>query len=363
MGLFGEECRKILGKRIVLFGAAALAGAIGIYLSAASKTDTVIDGVRYSGAQAVQKDREIASQWEGTLTMEKLYRMLDTYGAAVNEVEEDSRTRTGNWVSRFATDLLTDYPEGGNGNLNSSRELESLSERLQTYQPYFTYMDGFESVLLGGGTLAGIGTLFLIMIALTPVFAEEYHLKTSALLLSSVHGRKKDVRMKVTAALVLSGLFYLLANGGILLVFLAVYGGSAWKAGAVLTMQITGFSVFTCGEVWLMNLAWGLSGILMMAAITLFFSAICKTPFLALIWSLVSLAAAFVLLNTAPSFLSHPPVYFLFAGLGKWSPLYLPLTFGWGLARWEMPWRIFYVPGVIVLCLFAGQRSYKKYEA
>lgn len=265
MCLFKEECRKILGKRIVWIWAAALTGAIGIY--------TLFAAGKKTGAEV------------------------------------------------------------------------------------------FDAVLLEGGMLQNIGILLIVIIGLAPVFAEEYSLSTVSLLLTSVHGRKKDVRMKVLASVGLAGGFYLLENGALLLLFLSLCGRGPLLAEAVHSELIAGFSSFTCGEVWFLNLFWGLLGIWMMAALTLFFSAKCSTPFLALIWSLVSLAAAAALLNIAPVFMNKLPLYLFFTGLGKWSPLYLPLTFGWGIYQWEMPWRLFYVIGVISLCLYTGQRLYKKHEA
>lgn len=265
MCLFKEECRKILGKRIVWIWAAALTGAIGIY--------TLFAAGKKTGAEV------------------------------------------------------------------------------------------FDAVLLEGGMLQNIGILLIVIIGLAPVFAEEYSLKTASLLLTSAHGRKKDVQMKVLASVGLAGGFYLLESGALLLLFLSLYGSGPLLAEAVHSELIAGFSSFTCGEVWLLNLFWGLLGIWMMAALTLFFSAKCSTPFLTLIWSLVCLAAAAVLLNIAPVFMNKLPLYVLLTGLGKWSPLYLPLTFGWGIGQWEMPWRLFYVIGIISLCLYTGQRLYKKHEA
>lgn len=110
MRLFQMELFKILRRHMFWGGLAAILILMGLWLGVTvSNTDTVVDGVRYTGTEAIKKDREIARQWEGMLTMEKLYDIVDAYGLAVDEGPEPYSPRTGNWVSRFATDLLTDY--------------------------------------------------------------------------------------------------------------------------------------------------------------------------------------------------------------------------------------------------------------
>lgn len=361
MELFWEECRKILEKRILWIGLAVLAGFWSVFCVLNARVETVAGGVRYQGAEAIAKDREIAKEWEGVLTMEKLYQMVDTYGLALDEIHDDSR-RTGNWVSQFATDLLTDYPYGGNGELLPKEDLEWLAQSLEKNRPYFTYLDGAEDFLLTGA-FANFGVLLLIIIGVPPVFGEEYTQKTAPVLLTTVHGRKKDIKSKVMASIALAVLLYLLVNGTVFLSWLAVYGDSGLKAGACLiSLAAESFAALTLGQLWLFNFAWGLLGVLMMSAITLFFSAKCKTPFLGLIWSLVCLTLGAVLINLAKAFLRFPALYLICSLLGKWSPLYLQLGFGWGQGNWEMPWKLLFVLAVGILSLWRAGQCYKKYE-
>ncbi len=360
MELFWEECRKILEKRILWIGLAVLAGFWSVFCVFSAGVETVADGVRYRGEEAIAKDREIAKEWEGIMTMEKLDQIVDTYGLALDEMQDDSR-RTGNWVSQFATDLLTDYPYGGNGELLSQEELEQLAQSLEKNRPYFTYMDGAEDFLMTGA-FANVGVLLLIIIGAAPVFGEEYTLKTASVLLTTVHGRKKDIRMKVLASVTLAVLLYFLVNGTVFLSWLAIYGDSGLKAGACLISSVAGsFAALTFGQLWFLNFIWGLLGVLMMTAITLLFSAGCKTPFLALIWSMVSLVMGAVLLNMAKLFLGHRILYLFCYLLGKWSPLYLQLVFGWGQQNWEMPWKLIFVLAVSGLGFWRAGQHYKKY--
>lgn len=362
MNLFWEEWRKILKKGIVWIFTAGLFAFLGIYIfSDLHAAHITCDGRHYWGWEAVQKDREIAKEWEGTLTMEKLYRILDTYGAAVMEQDEAGWTRSGNWASRYATNRLTDYMQGGNGVLRKEEELEWFADKLEKYKPSFTYLNGFDSVLMEGGLMGNIGVLLIIIIALAPVFAEEYSLNTASLLFTGVHGRKKDVKAKILAAMVFAGLLFLLVNGFLFLLFFVLYGGEGLNAGSCLSMNIEWDSAFTCGEVWLHNLGWGLLGVLMMAAVTLFFSAICKSSFPALIWPLVFLAAGYALAK-AVSFMPYHILSVLCIVLGKWGPLCLTMNDRLGVLDWEMPWQLLYVPGVTALFAFLGQHFYKRHE-
>lgn len=363
MSLFGEECRKMLGKKIVWFAAAVLFVFLGIYISSDINSNHVKEnGIHYWGLEAIQKNREIAKEWEGTLTMERLSAILDTYGPALMETDEEGRSRSGNWVSQYATNRMTDYMQGGNGALKEEEDLKQFAALLERYRPYFTYMGGFDSILLESGMIGNIGVLLIIVIALAPVFGEEYILKTAPLLLTSVHGKNKDVRAKVFAALAIAGILYLLVNGLLFLVYLVIYGGDGLNAGSCLSMNIEWDSALTCGEIWLNNLRWGLLGSLMMAAITLFFSAKCKTPFLALICALISLFSGYLFVKVVPFLLPYRILARLCIVLGKWGPLYLQMNYSLGVLSWEMPWELIYVLGMTMLCILLGQHFYQKHE-
>lgn len=362
MSLFGEEFRKMWNRRIVWTGIAVLTAFLFFYIYGDTGSRmTVVEGTRYWGLEAVQADRKAAKEWEGVLTMEKLDRILDTYGVAVEEIPGNMDTRSGNWVSRYATNLLTDVPQGGTGEPIGEEKREQIRDRLDRYQPHFAYLDGISSLLLEGGMMADFGILFLVILAAAPVFAEEYSLKTAGLLLTTAEGRKKDVRMKIWAAFLGAAILYGLVHGALFGVYLTVYGGAGLKAGACLLNNILGYETVSVGRVWLINLGWGLLGVWMMTGAALLFSAKCQTPFQALIWSLVFLASGYVIVQAAPILISYKTVYRIAMSAGLWSPFYLSSSYGIGQPVSPLI-KGGYVAAVTAGCVWGGRQIYRKKE-
>lgn len=362
MSLFWEEFRKMWDRKIVRTGLAVLTAVLIFYFYGDTRSRmTVVEETRYWGLEAVRADREVTKEWEGVLTLEKLDRILDTYGIAGEEMPGDPATRKGNWVSRYATDLLTDYPQGGNGELKGETERARIRSILDRYQPHFAYMDGLASLLFEGGMMADFGVMLLVILAVTSVFAEEYSLKTATLLLSSVEGRKKDIRMKVLAGFLGAGILYSLVHGALLCVHLAIYGSAGLKAGACLLNCITGYETLSVGQVWGINLGWGLLGVWMLTGAVLLFSAKCQTSFHALIWSLVFLGSGYLIVQTAQILRFHGITYRLLMAAGLWSPFYLPSSYGISLPVSPI-WKGMYVLAVTAGCIWGGQRIYRKKE-
>lgn len=241
MGIFRVELYKILRRRMLWGGLAAILILMGLWLGmTVSDTDTVVDGVRYTGTEAIRKDREIARQWEGVLTMDELYAIIDTYGLAEDESAEPYAPRTGNWVSRFATDLLTDYRRKEAGEPVSfleKEELENLAWRLETYTPHFCYMDQVDFLYEMNWT-ANLLLLLLLTVTLSPVFTEEYQRGTACVLLTTAGGKGRTMRSKLLAALAVAEGAYLLVNGAQYFAFFPFMGrtvcgqASRWPAEA-----------------------------------------------------------------------------------------------------------------------------------
>lgn len=280
MGLFRMEIYKILRRRFWWGCLAAVTVIVGAWLAGwVTETDTVIDGVRYTGIEAVRRDREIARQWEGTLTMEKLYAILDTYGMAVNEGTNWETSRTGNWVSRYATDELTDFlyrEDHSTAELKGEDDpsVAALRKRLEQYEPYFCYMDQVD-FLYEALMSVNVIVLILVILGLAPVFTEEYQQKTASVLLTCVRGRNELMRAKLLASLAFAGGLFVLADGTVFLLFLLIYGTDGMSAGASLVSWFAA-GRYAGGAVWqgfLFSFLWGLAGVLVMTVTSLMISA------------------------------------------------------------------------------------------
>lgn len=81
MRLYKMELYKICSKKLFLFSAAASLAILLLYMySAVIDRTTTINGVKYSGFQAVKMDQQITAEFSGELTDEKLTRIVEKYG-------------------------------------------------------------------------------------------------------------------------------------------------------------------------------------------------------------------------------------------------------------------------------------------
>lgn len=287
MGLVQTELYKILRKRYLWGFMAGAAFILVVWLAGCvAETDTVAEDLRYTGLAAIQKDREIAEQWEGTLTMEKLYAILDTYGLAVNEGADWETPRGGNWVSRYATDQLTDFLSREDHSAAEFREEDSLwrlEKNLSTYQPYFCYMDQAD-FLYEALMAVNVVVMLLIILGLSPVFTEEHQQKTAPLLLTCIKGKKELVRAKLIASFLFAEGLFLLADGIVFGSYLLIYGTDAMKAGASLIswFDAPGYAGCSVGQAFLISFFWTFLGFLVMTVTTLLISAAAQNSLWAL---------------------------------------------------------------------------------
>lgn len=324
---------------------------------------TTVNGIRYSGFEAVEKDREITMSWEGTLTMEKLLQILDRYGMADNPFPDDSSTRKGNWASRYATDLLTDYRRNGDGSANflDSETLLRMEHTWVENRPYFTYM-GASDMLLEIESFSNVGLLLLVILGIAPVFAEEYSKKTADLIRTTAQGKGKDLYMRIAASCAFADLLLVFVNGLMLVLFLAVYGMQVLKADARLAGFSLGFEGMSFWQAWLYQLVWGMLAVIMMTAISLVFSAKCRSAFSAMIASAVCMFAGYLLNVPIKMYLPFRALKMICAVLGGFSPFFLVNLGGYGIPFGGTLWRLLYVLSVTVACLFAAGRLWKRRE-
>lgn len=364
MELFRMEAYKILRRRLLWIGLIMIVILSWLWLGVTvSETDTVVGGVRYTGVEAIRKDREIARQWEGTLTIEKLYDMTDAYGLAVNEGPQRSSLRGGNWVSRFATEQLTDYnrrddPE--TAEFLSGEELENRIWRLETYEPYFCYMAEAD-LLMEMSWFLSILVLIWIAVCLAPVYTEEYQCKTAAILLTTIYGKRETLRAKLFAAVLTAEGMYVLVNGILYLSFFAVYGTDGLRAGACL-LGMGKLSYWSCSvwQIYLYSLFFGAAGAMVMAVTTLLCSAVCRQTFTALTGALLFLAGGYFIVDVALKVAPPRAIRQLILILGDYNPLTLLAAVDRGfLTMWE---RLVLLTAGIVCSVYLTGKKWKRCE-
>lgn len=234
MRLYGAELYKLFCRKFFLISCALILGILFVYFYFVNVGDerSVVDGRVYTGIQAVRMDREITEQYAGKLTDEKAEQIIAAYGFPSKVEEYYGGFRDENYLNGFVTEYL------GNGYMRSwddYRISTALSPIGQTELGRAAKITGTDIAFdYTGGWYAFLDTLqlgmilgsILIVIGVSPVFAEERQNKTAALLFTSAEGKDTDVRAKTAAAFTLTVLIY---AGIVLAVFLmvrAVYGFS-----------------------------------------------------------------------------------------------------------------------------------------
>ena len=362
MNLFIVELRKILGRRIVWIGLTVIVSfmALWVWESIVAAEDTVVDGVRYRGLEAIRKDREIARAWEGPLTAEKLFRILDTYGIAGDETDGELVRREGNWVSRYATDLLTDYRNrkaSGVIRMLSGEALETEEERIARNPSYFCYTQNMDFLYEAAYSM-NLFLLVLTAVTLAPAFAQEHQALTAPVLLTCAKGVGETAFAKCAAALAFAEGIYLLANGTLLGAYLMIYGTDGLRATNLCGIGAgIGFASLTNGQLWGINLAWGAFGMCLMCALTLFFSAKLRQSFLSLSAALACLAGGIASFYVFPALFGFAGLRILFRLAGLCSPFPMMLAASTGAAA--MPVTAGIVLWLLISCAVGIRRYWR----
>lgn len=192
MRLLKDELYKIMSQKIarIAFAAVILIQLFLFFTVGVYSEISVVNGQVYRGFAAIKKDKEITREFEGELTDEKVSRMAEVYGLAKFS-EENWET---NYLSEFIFDngLCDGYLAAWNDYQNPTKTLpiaesdmgKFLEERdLPLNLSYTRGWNLFESV----ANLGAILVCIFLIIALSPVFAEEYSARTANILLTTVH--------------------------------------------------------------------------------------------------------------------------------------------------------------------------------
>lgn len=368
MGLFRTELYKILRRRFLWgwLGVLAVFFSLWFWGTMVGEENTVVDGVRYTGLEAIARDREIAAQWRGTLTMEKLYDMLNTYGMAVNEGADWETPRTGNWVSRYATDMMTDFLQREDHSAAAfltEDALLGLADKLEQYQPYFCYMEN-QDFFLEMNCTVNLVLMLLIILVLSSTFTEEYQCRTAALLLTCAKGKTEILRAKLAAALVFAEGLYILADSLLLAAFLAVYGTDGLCAGASLIswVGVRSYQSLAFWQVYLIGFLWGMLGIFLMTVTALLFSAGSRRTFLALAGTLAFFASGYLIPRVLSLILPFRILRLLCRIWWDYHPFGLMMAISGG-SLLSSRWRLALVTAGILGSLYGMQKKWKRYEA
>lgn len=359
--MFQTELYKLCHKKITGIGFLCLVfiAVYYFYISGIADTTVVDGGKTYQGMEAVRADREIARPYQGLMTMDKAEQILDKYGYA------DTKNNTGN--NNFCNDFVTRYMtnsgrDDGNGIHLYTPEESGFTRQVEAGAVTFGYTRGWSSFLESYILVFVCLCIYLSMI-ITPVFSEEYALRTAGILLTTAHGKKKGARMKYAVCLSLAVGLTLFMFAFIFLMYGFVYGFDGLKASACLMDMVDPRTRMPVWSVLALLLGCSVLAAWMHTCITIWISSCFRQPFLVVILSVLQYLAPWAVNQIS---LGIMPISLFSMWLRRITTLFpFYLLFAWGYQD-PVGFKIFkllFFVAFSALCLVMARRKYSHYQA
>lgn len=239
--MFRTEMYRILSRKTTL-AAMLVTLLVVLYYNLGNSVwgEGVIDkGVIFRGKEAIARDQEIAAEFSGPLTEVTVKAIWEKYGAPVNyanrNTSPEAMTKAAagggndNYCNCFVAWKFCEEMQGENGQVTYVlREDLSGDPYLQGNYIFgyagnsgISYWDSF----LVAYVLAGI----VIIIALCPMFSEDFAYRTADIILPAEKGRVPLWRVRMITGGCFATFFYWLICGLLLVQFLIFYGSDTLK--------------------------------------------------------------------------------------------------------------------------------------
>lgn len=367
--IFQEEFYKIASKKLVWIGLFCLLGFVTYRLGMVVDEYTMTNGQEtLHGKEAIAKDQELAAQYAGPLTEEKVQTIYEKYGFFY--LNRDTGEQRGNYCSRFITARMT-----------NSRQLEEPAlEEIQFYQGSdwennaaylledglrFDYVYGWDDLAETYGIMVIFCLSVLFIIGLSSVFSEEYSLKTADILLTTRRGKGGGIWMKAAAAFGFSLCVFLAFTVYVWAIYLKVFGTQGLDASSVMIGwgNQWGYCPDTVGGFLLYQFWLGLAGMVLLTAVVLAASAFCKNAFLAVVLSLALYLIPVVWLKILGSmrifgYTVTKAVSHFMASM----PVYLPTTWDFGFPAEQVMMHLAIALAVGAAGVGLGYWRYRGYQ-
>lgn len=364
MRLYRTELFKLFYRKFFLISMISVLGILFLYFYFVDVGDerSTVNGKLYTGYKAIQMDRKITEEYKGIFTDDTAEQIIVKYGFP-SEVEEYYGVfRDANYLNSFVTEYLGNgyFMDWNDYKVSTSLYPISQSDLGEVVEStdngiIFDYTKGwtvFFDILQLGMVLGSV----LILIGVSPVFAEESQSKMSALLFTSEEGKRKDIIAKIIASFTMATLIYAVV---VLCVFLfvgTIYGfeGTDCMTGIVIAHSLEPLNALTMKPVIhlvFLTLLIDYLALVSLCAITICVSAHSETSFHAVIVScvvwLIPLLVRIILGGVG---------YFLISG----TPLFLIMT--GVLMDWcgNMLFPAVIAIYILLLCTINAWRTYKR---
>lgn len=361
MKLLSMELSKICSKKVIWAALAAALLFLVVWQSAWISEKRVYDGGKlYKGLAAIRKDQELAKEFEGVLTEETVKRIVEKYGFSSWDGEEAALNE--NFCNRFVTRNFTEYGYTGEGEprLLDEQDDQYMGNFLLKEEIPFGYTGGWEDLREILVMLFPCVCVFL-MIATAPVFSEEYMLRTAAVALATVHGKRKDIGMKIAAALIFSAVLYTVCILFVYLGYLFIYGTDGLNAGALLVSGDVPDASLSVAGYYIRSFFAGLTAVLINTCITLAVSAVCRQNYITIILSVLLYFSPFAMAQGLLNLFAPTRFNLILTNICVWFPFYRPYMMK-GLIFMEK-WKLLFTVFLPVLCLWLAYKKYRDYQA
>lgn len=305
MRLYKMELYKICSRKLFLFSsAAALIILLLLMYTLAVDNYAMINGVAYEGLQAVQINREITEEFKGVLTDEKVTAIAEKYGFPNGVRENYGNFLYRNYLNEFIMRGFSDGYFHAYDNYKVATHTNPIAETdfgkasVATGKPLLLeYTYGWEvfHAVLGIGFV--LGMVFLLL-TLSPIYSEENYNNTRQILFTTKEGQRKDIAAKIAAGITIAvGVFAVI----VLLDFLFVWsvfgldGLDCFISQVLENAYVWDWNGYHNTSTWSVQkylafyLLQGFFGMIEAAALSLYFSAHCNSPFQSIVASTIGL--------------------------------------------------------------------------
>lgn len=332
-----KEIYRIFSRKITLLALVVATAFLVYYGTFRIAEEAVIDdSVVYQYGEAVARDKRIAEEFAGPLTIETVQAIWEKYGVSANPenavrkeelLELAKQGGYANYCNDFVTGMFTDRITLDNGEeALVLKEKEELAENHYLDGSYtFGYVGKGWSWYYDQLLMTLVLTSTVVIIAFSPVFSEDYAFRTADIILPTVRGRLPIWGMRMGAGFLFASVYYWIMSGYAFLMNYIIYGGEGLTVSCGLTFL--GYDWTRDSDpVWKALLIMHLTGWFSMLALVLQIQAIsskCKSSFMSLLWSLAAYLGPIAVVNTI---LNNFP----FNELVKWLKYFcysMPLSF------------------------------------
>ena len=309
------------------------------------------DCTELSGIRAIRAERAVTQTQAGLLTPERLKSTLrrfhrvygdpSNYNSETGSLQEEVYCREISPYRRILTLLARVYAPSGfydikvlndvteemadsfyeirhanvrtllnmeltTGNFTQAEKDAALKLDQQVSRPfYYNYTGGWKALLTRTFSLSFLLITLALCVIISPVFGYEYQTGTDAVVLSAKRGRGEIVRAKITAGFLAASEVYALGVCAMLLCVLVPFGAEGWNCEFQLLSE-TSFYSLKIWQVALLGILINYIVMLSVMAFTMLLSAVCKTPFAAVIASMLCTAVPlFFPASNTSSLLNH----------------------------------------------------------